>query len=403
MKRRTAVWTSGLVITVAIGLTYLFMTGERGLSRSSQPVRPLDITRLNEEKAESLGWRSDELDAVLNHAAKLSTDSFIIVTNDEVVAAFGDLTEPYATHSMRKSFLSALVGRHVGSGPGQISLGATLKELGIDDTPAPLTPKQRRATVLHLLKSVSGVNHPAAASGGLRADIDNRLGHVENEPGTIWAYSNWDYNALTTIFEKRTGMGIAQAFQEGIAGPTGMEDFDIAAVSYVADADVSMHKAAAFRMSARDLVRFGQLYLNKGRIDDRQVLPESWIDRPANDFTETGMNGLRRGHGYLWWIPGPDTGLPEGTVWAWGLGNQALFVVPAWDTVIVHQSDTTEFLKRFLPLIENDGMEGEAAILQLVLSCREPENRSSTFCVEHRFVSRPEFDKLMSLVAKARL
>ncbi|MBS8261317.1 class C beta-lactamase-related serine hydrolase [Roseibium polysiphoniae] len=403
MKRKTALWVSGLIVIAALCLTYLFMTGENGLSRPSASERALDITRLSDEKTESLGWHSGRLDAALSHAATLSTDSFIIVTNDQMVGAFGNLEKPYATHSMRKSFLSALVGLHLGSGPEQIDLDATLQELKVSDIPGPLSAKQRQATVLNLLKSVSGINHPAAASGGIQADIDKRLGHRENEPGRIWAYNNWDYNALTTIFEDRTGLGIAEAFDKGIARPTGMEDFSVDAVSYILDADLSMHKAAAFRMSARDLVRLGQLYLHKGRTDNQQILPESWIDRAVEDFTETGNDGLRWAHGYLWWIPGPDTGLPEGSFWAWGLGNQALFVVPAWDTVIVHQSDTTEFLKRFLPMIEVDGMEGEAAIEQLMLSCRERGNRESEYCIEHRFTTRREFDELMALIARARI
>ncbi|MEP3045890.1 MAG: serine hydrolase [Roseibium sp.] len=392
-----------MIILAALALTYLFMTGENGLSRPSASVRALDVTRLNDERAESLGWSMEGLDAVFRHASTLSTDSFIILTGGEIVGAFGDLETPFATHSMRKSFLGALVGQHLGSGPEQIELDATLQDLDISDAPDPLTPKQRQATVLHLLKSVSGINHAAAASGGLQTDINKRLGHAENEPGTIWAYNNWDYNALTTVFEEGTGIGIAEAFAEGIARPTGMEDFDEAAVSYISDTGLSMHKAAAFRMSARDLVRFGQLYLDKGHANDQQVLPASWVDRTAKDFTETGMDGLRWAHGYLWWIPGPDTGLPEGSFWAWGLGNQALFVVPAWNTVIVHQSDTSEFLKRFLPMIETGGMAGEAALEQLVLSCRERANRKSEYCTEHRFITRREFDTLISLTVKARI
>lgn len=401
-KRRVFAWISSLLAIVASAAVYLSMTGESGLAQQSLPTRPHEVTRLDAKRVEGLGWRSDGLDAVFGFVATLSTDSFVIVTNGEVVGAYGDLKKQYSTHSMRKSFLSALVGMHLGPGAGQISLDATLEELGIDDAPEPLTAKQRQATVRHLLKSVSGINHPTAASGSLQADIDRRLGNRENEPGTIWAYNNWDYNALTTIFEMRTGLGIAEAFHQGIAVPSGMEDFDIGAVSYVADASLSVHKAAAFRMSARDLVRFGQIYLNNGWINDRQIVPSEWINRITEDFTQTGMDGLRWGHGYLWWIPGPDTGLPEGTFWSWGLGNQALFVVPEWNTLIVHQSDTTEFLKSFVPMVERDGMKGEAAIEQLILSCLEPDNRDSAYCTEHRFTTRREFDKLTSLIVKAR-
>jgi hypothetical protein len=35
----------------------------------------------------------------------------------------------------------------------------------------------------------------------MERDKDKRLGHKPNPPGTVWAYNNWDYNALTTIVE----------------------------------------------------------------------------------------------------------------------------------------------------------------------------------------------------------
>ena len=249
---------------------------------------------------------------------------------------------------------------------------------------------------------MSGINHPAAAAGGLVADIQRRLGSTQNEPGTVWAYNNWDYNTLTTIFETRTGLKVGEAFRNEIARPAGMQDYTVSAVTYISAPDLSRHKAAAFRMSARDLASFGQLYLNKGRAKDQQIIPASWVDRITTDFARTGRDDLRWGHGYLWWITSPKTGLPEGSFWAWGLGNQALFIIPAWDTVVVHQSDTTEFLKRFIPMITKEGQQGEAAIEKLVLSCIEQANRKSEFCVEHRFMTRREFEKLVSLIAKAR-
>lgn len=85
-----------------------------------------------------------------------------------------------------------------------------------------------------------------------------------------------------------------------------------------------------------------------------------------------------------------------------GLGHQAIFVIPAWDTVIVHQSDTTEFLKRFIPMIKQSGTKSEAAIEQLVLSCFEPDKRKTEYCVEHRLITPREFAKLTSLIVKAR-
>lgn len=401
MKRRPIAYILGSLAALCAVLGYLILTGERGFSRQLPPARTIDVARLAPAETKNLGWNPDGLNAAFAHAASLSTDTLMIVTNGQVVAVFGDLSRPYDVHSIRKSLLSTLIGHHMASDESPLPLDATLLTLGIDDAPIPLTALQRQATVRHLLMSKSGINHPAAASGSLQAEIDKRLGHEENEPGTIWAYNNWDYNALTTVFENATSTRIADAFDVGIAKPTGLQDFERSAVSYFSDTTRSAHKAAMFKMSARDLARIGQLFLDGGRAGDQQLLAEDWASRPTEEFTETGIAGLRWGHGYLWWIPGPGTGLPAGTFWAWGLGNQALIVIPAWDTVVVHQSDTAEFLKRFLPLIQQIGMTGEAALEELLLSCRKPDARASEYCTEHRFISRREFAELISLIAAA--
>lgn len=404
MIRSKWFWSIAVVIILICVFVYLLLTGERGLSLRSMEPRSIDVSRLSDPETERLGWKPSGLDAVFDYAATLSTDTMMIITNGNMVGMFGDTEKRHHTHSMRKAFLSALIGQHIGSGEKQIRLDATLEELGINDSPNPLTPLQQEATVLHLLRSASGINHAAAAEAGiLKAEKDRRLGGGENTPGTIWAYNNWDYNVLTTILEIRTGMRIAEAFEIGISKPLGMLDYTPDAVSYIEDAELSQHRAASFYMSARDLARFGELYLGNGLANSDRLLHESWVDRITTDFMKTeNDDALRQGHGYLWWIPGPDTGLPEDSFWAWGLGQQALFVIPEWQTVIVHQSDTAEFIKRFFSLIGDGGVEPETALEQLVLSCLNPDNRKSAFCVEHRFIRPKEFAKLMALVANAR-
>jgi len=403
LRSRFTKWVIGAVVIAGCVVAFLLATGDRSLSlRSPRPERPLDVSRLDAAQTEGLGWSATGLDAVFSYAATLSTDTMLIATDGRIVASFGDLAEPHQTHSIRKALLSALVGQHAGDGPDRIRLEATLQALGIDDAPIPLTPLQRQATVRHLLKSLSGINHPAAAEAGLTAEKDRLLGPGENRPGTRWAYNNWDYNALTTVFEQQTGTTIAEAFRDGIAEPLGLKDFSVADVAYREAPERSQHRAVAFRLSARDLARFGQLYLDNGEVDGQQVVPADWIDLITNDFTKTGRDDLRWGHGYMWWLPNPDIGLPEGTFWAWGLGNQALFVIPAWNTVIVHQSDTTAFLGRFLPMLKTEA-PAEKAIEQLIRSCSKRENRDSEYCIDHRFTTRREFSTLIALVGAARL
>ncbi len=403
MKNRYLLFVLAIVLIAGLVLTNLIQAGERGLRLQVRSARTIDVARLDAAESMKLGWKPKGLDAVFDYAATLSTDSFIIVTGGQYVGSFGDLSKSYNVHSIRKIFLSAVVGQHMGNGADQVPLDATLLELGIDDSPISLSDIQRSATVNHLLKSTSGINHPAAAEGGLTAEKNRRLGNGEIQPGTIWAYNNWDYNALTTIFEKRTGLSVAEAFLSGIAEPAGMGNFEIEAVSYISDPRRSEHRSAAFQMSARDLATFGQIYLEGGRLKNRQILPSSWIERIVTGYTETGRNDLRWGHGDLWWLPHPQSDLPEGTFWGWGLGNQALFVIPAWDTVIVVQSDTTEFIKRFIPMITGGEKKAESALEELVLSCIDPSVREREYCVEHRFTTRWELEKLISAIRDARL
>ena len=347
-------------------------------------------------------WDAAGLAEVVAYAKTLSTDTLLIVSHGKAVASLGDASKRYNVHSIRKALLSALVGQHAGKGPKRIDLDATLAQLGIDDSPDPLSPRQKQATVRHLIRSVSGINHRAAAEEGQREERTRRLGTGENEPGSKWAYNNWDYNVLTTIFERRTGLSIGAAFMAGFAIPAGMADFSAPDVSYVATPQVSKHRAAMFRMSGRDLALFGQLYLNGGAVDGKRLLPRSWIDRIAAEAVGTGMGGLRAGHSYLWWVPAPDTGLPAGSFWALGLGHQAVIVVPAWHTVIVHQADMAVFMRRFLGLIRERGMAPKAALESLALSCLGNAGRTSDFCRNDRFVLRREFGRLISLIAAAR-
>ncbi len=373
------------------------------LGAGAQEAREPSLLRASDADMESLGWDPAGLERVFVFAASLGSDSLLIVTDGQFVAAMGELNRRYNVHSVRKAILSALVGQHLGGGSRQVDLDASLAQLGIDDSPDPLTPLQREATVLHLLKSTSGINHPAAAEGGLTAEKNRRLGTRENQPGSIWAYNNWDYNALTTIFETRTGLSVAEAFERGLAGPLGMEDFSADDVSYRAAPERSRHRAAMFRLSSRDLARLGQLYLDGGLWDSERLLPASWIERITTDASETGEGGLRGAHGYLWWIPAEESGLPPGTFWAWGLGQQALFVIPAWRSVIVHQADTTAFVERWLALQTRDGLAAEAALERLVLGCILAGDATDAFCREDRFILPREFDELLSLIVAARL
>ena len=83
----------------------------------------------------------------------------------------------------------------------------------------------------------------------------------------------------------------------------------------------------------KDMLRVGELFLNRGRVGDKQVVPESWIDRMWEVYTISPWNGHR--HGYFWWSRRFGG---EQTHFAWGYGGQYIFIVPRLELVVVMTS-----------------------------------------------------------------
>jgi CubicO group peptidase (beta-lactamase class C family) len=97
-----------------------------------------------------------------------------------------------------------------------------------------------------------------------------------HRPGEAFVYNNWSFNALGGIFERETSLSLGAAFKTWIADPLGMEDFRVEDVVYT-EGPESLFPAYRFWMSAHDLARFGQLYLDGGRWDGRDVVPAAWF------------------------------------------------------------------------------------------------------------------------------
>src|SRR3954464_15097469 len=83
------------------------------------------------------GWSEELLKSTRNFAATKKTAAMMIVQGGRVVDQWGDVDKKIEVRSIRKSFLSALYGIHVSQ--GQIDLGRTMAEIGIDDLPPALT------------------------------------------------------------------------------------------------------------------------------------------------------------------------------------------------------------------------------------------------------------------------
>jgi CubicO group peptidase (beta-lactamase class C family) len=288
------------------------------------------------------GWSETDLAQAQDWSKKINSTAVMVIHHSAVVAEWGDTVKRTELASVRKSFLSALIGIAVAR--KQINLDSTLAQLGIDDNPPSLADIEKQATVRMLLEARSGVYHPALyETEAMAARRPSRGSHA---PGTFWYYNNWDFNALGTIYEHATGTGIYVALDQQIAKPIGIQDYRPSDGTYFTGA-ASIHRAYPIRMSARDLARFALLYLHNGDWAGRQVVPADWVQQSTRPYSSSGRGP---GYGYLWWTGTSDNTaparvrLPKGSFFAQGAGGQYAFVIPADDLVVVNRVDRDQDL-----------------------------------------------------------
>jgi len=319
-------------------------------------------------RPEALGWSSDKLKLAKEHFEKIGSAAVVIIVDGLILDEWGDTSRQFRAHSMRKSLLNAIFGIHVHE--GHIDLEATLEKLGIDDN-EPLTAIEKKATIRHLLKGRSGIYLPALYLGGSLGNPPRG----SHPPGTFFHYNNWDFNVLGTIFEQETGTKLFEEFKRRIADPLQMEDFSVEDCTYFrgshSDNVNTRFPAYPFRISARDLARFGLLYLRNGQWRGQQIVPAKWIRESWTPYSV--YNGTKTLYGYINWrmylkgklLPG-GLRLKDNVYWTSGINVHRLYIVPWANLVVVHRVNSDIPLRR-------PGVEEVDRLLALVLEAKIPD------------------------------
>ena len=235
-----------------------------------------------------LGWSIQRLAEAYQLFATLPPASMVVIDRGRIVVAWGDSARRVKLSSIRKSLLNALYGAPVHD--GRINLDDTLEKLEIDDDP-PLTQREKQATLRMLFQSRSGVYHSyVGGTPDMRERMPAREAHP---PGAFWYYNNWDFNVLGGVYERKLGRKIGEAFQAEIAAPIQMQDFRIDDMYYLKSEDNapsfarSMYPAYHFRLTARDMARFGYLFLRGGNWNGTQIIPADWVRQSTTSYSET--------------------------------------------------------------------------------------------------------------------
>lgn len=283
-----------------------------------------------------------EIDTYLKEESE--TTSMIVLENGKVVYEYGDVSEISYNASVRKSILAMLYGKYVEN--GTIDLNETIDNVGVNEDDG-LLAIEKQAKVDHIVTARSGVFHQPSNNGYDTANVKKR-GSVQ--PGTYFLYNNWDFNVAGFILEQKTGRNVYQELEQQLAIPLGFQDWNILNQDRTVNTSKSRYSAYNMHLSTRDMAKIGQLMLQEGKWNDKQLISKNWIRKITTTVTPKDTVNTRYNrdvsspaqfsYGYMWWLfdrfyDNPDF---EGAYTAWGAFGQYITVIPKRNIVIVHKT-----------------------------------------------------------------
>ncbi len=254
--------------------------------------------------------------------------SFMLVRHGHVVAE--GWWAPYAAgsrhtmYSLTKSFTSTAIG--LAAAEGRLSLDDRVLKYFPADAPAEPGERLDAMRIRDLLRMATGHHEepPVAASDRwARAFLAHPVAH---KPGTFFLYNTPASHMLSAIIQKTTGMKTVDYLRPRLFEPLGIAD-------PVWDENGEGETIGGYGLHLRteDIARFGQLYLQKGRWQGRQLLPEGWVEAATSRQTSNGSNpdsDWDQGYGYQFWRS------RHGSYRGDGAFGQFCLVLPGQDAVI---------------------------------------------------------------------
>ncbi|QEL19044.1 serine hydrolase domain-containing protein [Limnoglobus roseus] len=309
---------------------------------SAGPLVAADLPRATPE---SQGVSSAVVRAFVEAADKdINTlHSFMLIRHGHVVAEGWWKPEaadkPHVLHSLSKSFTSTAVGLVVEE--GKLSVDDPVLKFFPDLAPANPSDNLKAMKVRDLLTMSCG--HDAEPK---RSDaepwVKTFLAHpVPHKPGTHFLYNSFGTHMLSAIVTKVTGKTVLEYLTPRLFEPLGIKDPE-----WGASPQGNTFGGWGLKVRTEDIAKFGQLYIQKGKWDGKQLVPAKWVEsattkQVANDQAPSGVGkgDWRQGYGYQFWRCTHDAYRGDGA------NGQFCIVLPDQDAVIAITADTGNMQK----------------------------------------------------------
>jgi CubicO group peptidase (beta-lactamase class C family) len=328
----------------------LSATGLALISAARHPFYMADKKDLPRSTPEDQGVSSAALSVFLDEVEKSNIEfhSIMVVRHGHVIAE--GWWAPYAAphkhtlYSLSKSFTATAVGLAVGE--GRLSVDDSVVSFFPNDLPKEIHSNLASLKVRHLLTMSTGhikdTIQPMRNSADTWAKTFLSL-PLEREPGTFFLYNTGATYMLSAIVQKVTGQTLLQYLRPRIFNPLGIEGED-----WETDPLGINTGGYGLRIKTEDIAKFGQLYLQKGKWNGKQILPSEWVDEATRTQIASNSGKPNRpkdqddwaqGYGYQFWRCRP------GGYRADGAFGQFSMVMPEYDAVIAITSESFSMQK----------------------------------------------------------
>jgi len=295
------------------------------------------------------------MDGFFQQAASDSMDihSVMIVRDGSVIYSHwqseGADSVPHVLHSVSKTFTATAVGLAIAD--GKMALTDKIVDFFPDKLPAEVSDNLKAMTVRDLLTMTCGHDvEPSFRNGNAGDDwISAFLAHpVEHEPGTFYLYNSLGTYMLSAIVQQVTGEKIVDYLT-----PRLFEPLHIDKPNWEESPQGINTGGWGLYLKTEDLAKMGQLLLQKGEWNGRQLIPADWVAEmskkqvesinPGTRLEEAEAKGMTKetsdwmqGYGYQMWRCRP------GCFRADGARGQYIIVVPDKNAVVAITSNVAD-------------------------------------------------------------
>jgi len=305
----------------------------------------------------TIGWKTSTPEQQGMDSAKLMiADEFIqnrlpdafsllVVKNGYLVFekyySWGSPDKYAVVHSVTKSVTSALIGIALDKSYLN-SIDQKLIEFVPEYITDELDPRKKEISLRHLLTMSAGFRWndrgPSMRNWYLSSDWVKFAVQLpqENNPGDIFNYNSSTSHLLSVILSKSTKTSMLDFAKQNLFEPLGIQS-----AYWHQDPQGYYIGGFGLGLSARDLAKFGFLYLNNGYWSGQSIVSESWVKESTGQQIQAVNYPIygKFGYGYQWWVKKVDG---CSSFRAWGRRGQFIAVVPELDLVIAVTSDPAQ-------------------------------------------------------------